>query len=847
MTPPKKTPARKPRAASSDPTSAKPTRAKKAAEPKTASKSTSKTSAKTSASKTSAKTEAGTSVKTRSTRKATGDTAKRMAAKKTSSRKPVTVAREPFNLRRALLKEAFTWGAGLAVGLTITGGLLWMRAKGDVTGYLAAPPRTVPGVIWSAPMALEPGQAASLSSLAGDLLAAGYERVDQVREVQGSRAGEFAVRPDGLDIWTNPAPGIPGGRTRLRIEDGRIASGAPAVLRPTVLATIGEWEGRRADVDLSEISPDIEPALLSMEDQRFREHSGIDPWGLARAVLHNLAGNGSPGGSTLTQQLAKNLFLSSEHTLRRKVREVFFAAALESELSKDELLALYLEEVYLGQMGGVPLYGIESASRAWFGKSPARLELHEVATIIGVIPAPNRFNPKRHPEAAVERRNLVLDQMARMGVTAKDRVEVAKQQPLVLTGALPGAIRRAPWAVDFAVDHAERHVGEGALASRGYQVHTSIQPLLQRAAEGAVADGMAELDADYPKAAGAQVALVAVRVSDGAIVAMVGSRNYAESPYNRAVNAWRQAGSTVKPLTLLAAFDRDSSLTPVSHILDEPITRRIDGKSWTPHNYDNTFMGEITLRKAIETSRNIPAVKLAEGVGPERLQAFYRSSGLSRATHLPSAALGGFETTPLELATAYTAFPGGGTVHESWIVDAIAEPNGEVVLDLHPDDHPLATARAASLATSVLHGVIERGTGAHAKDFGVSGNVGGKTGTTSDYRDAWFVGFTEELAVAVWVGRDRGEVGLSGSRAALPTWARFVAASGSLNRPSSLPDGLVAVEVCAESSQPARPECETTYTETFPEGAVPKGRCDQHGGPIVDMGRALGKLFSPDR
>jgi len=779
-----------------------------------------------------------------STRKAVAKT-----ARKRTPRRPVTskAPPAPFRWKRALLKEAITWSTGIAVGLTVTGGLLWMRAKSDVTTYLADPPRTVPGVIWSAPIEVVPGQAASMSSIAGDLLAAGYERVDYISETHSTRAGEFAVLPSGLDIWTNPMEGIKGGRTTLILKDGKVASGAPALLRPTVLATIGEWDGRRSEINLAAVSKHLEPALLSMEDQRFREHSGVDPWGVARAVLHNLSGSGGQGGSTLTQQLAKNLFLSSERTLRRKVREVFFAAALESELSKDELLELYLQEVYLGQMGGVPLYGVEAASRAWFGKSSETLALHEAATIIGVIPAPNRFNPRRHPEKSEERRNLVLDQMARATAITQAQAEDAKKRPLVLGGALPGAIRRAPWAVDFAVDHAETHVGEGALASRGYHVNTSIQPLLQRAAEGAVSEGMAELDAAYPKARGAQVALVAVRVSDGAIVAMVGSRNYAESPFNRAVNAWRQAGSTVKPLTLLAAFDRDKSLTPLSRVLDEPITRKIDGQSWTPHNYDNAFLGEITLRRAIETSRNIPAITLAESVGAGRLQRFYREAGLSRATQLPSASLGSFEVTPLELAQSYTAFPGGGTVQEAWIIDSIAEPDGQVVLDLDSKNHGLATARAAMLSTSILEGVIERGTGARAKQYGVHGRVGGKTGTTSGYRDAWFVGFTDELAVAVWVGRDRGEIGLAGSRAALPTWSRFVAASGTMHDAHGLPDGLVEIEVCAESNRPARPDCPTLYTEVVPDDAVPTEKCDLHGGPLVDVGRVLGRLFTPGR
>lgn len=773
---------------------------------------------------------------------------KRPARKRTPRKKgPVTTpVRAIRSWRAALALEAATWGAGVVAGLAITGALLWMRAKSDVTTYLADPPRTIPGVVWSAPIDVQPGQAASVSALAGDLLAAGYERVRHVdpAHVPPDGPGEFAVLADGLDIYTQPWPGVEGGRTRLRIVDGTVVEGAPATLRPTVLATVGDWDGRRTDVHLDRVSPFLEPALLSMEDQRFREHMGIDPWGIVRAGLKAVVGNGGQGGSTLTQQLAKNLFLTPERTLRRKVREVFFAAALESELSKDELLELYLREVYLGQMGGVPLVGVEAASRAWFGVSADHLSLDQAATIIGVIPAPNAYSPRRHPERAEQRRNLVIEQMVKVGAITGDQATSAKQRPLTLGGALPGAIRRAPWAVDLAVDDAERHIGEGALAGKGYHVHTSIQPVLQRVAEEAVALGAKAMEEEYRKARGAQVALVAVDAHTGGIVAMVGSRSYGESPFNRAASARRQAGSTVKPLTLLAAFDEDPSLTPLTRISDAPITRRIDGRSWTPKNYDGRFMGDITVRRAIETSRNIPAVLLAEEVGATDLQQFYRTAGLTFATNLPSASLGGFEVTPLEMAGAYTVFPGGGTLQEPWMVDRIGEPNGAEVLALEHHTEALSSARAARLASSVLEGVIERGTGMAAKRYGVEGGAGGKTGTTSDYRDAWFVGFTDDLAVAVWVGRDEGSLGLPGSRAALPIWARFVAASGTLGDEDALPEGLVEARVCENSGRIARPQCEHTYLETFPEGGVPKEKCDVHGGPIVEAGRALGRLFS---
>jgi len=779
---------------------------------------------------------------------------KKKATARRKGRPSVTARATPAplgkRLKRWLIWEAITVGSGVAVGLTIAGSALWSRAKQDVLTYLANPPRTAPGVIWSAPMEVRPGQRGSVAAIAGDLLAAGYDRVDEAVATPNGGAGSFSVSGGRVEIWTQSLEGpgfsVPQGRSSLRIDDGTVVSTSPASgvrLRPTVLGTVGDLEGRRTDVELSELSRWVEPALLSMEDARFREHAGVDPIGIARALVSNLIrGRQMQGGSTLTQQLAKNLFLTPDRTIRRKVREAFFAAALEHELSKDELLELYLGEVYLGQMGGLPIYGVEQASRAWFGVSADRLELHQAATIVGVISAPNAYSPVRHPERSVTQRNKVLARMLKTGAIDADQASTASERPLLLAGIEPSRVRRAPYAVDVAVDRAEEALGEGALSSGGYQVFTHIQPVLQRAAEEAVAAGMAELDAEYPKASGAQVALVAIRASDGAVVAMVGGRSYAESPFNRATSAWRQAGSTVKPLTMLAAFD-DGSLSPSDRLKDEPIARKIDGKTWTPRNYDGTFQGRVTIRQAIESSRNIPAILMAEEVGASRLQRFYRAAGLSRSTNLPSAALGSFATSPLELASAYTVFPGAGTGHAPRTVGAITDAGGDPVLVFEASAFDLAHEQAAAQATSVLQGVINAGTGARAARYGVSQPAGGKTGTTDDYRDAWFVGFTPELAVAVWVGRDKGTLGLSGSRAALPTWSRFVAGAGTTTQRFPTAKGLVAAEVCADSGLPARDACDETYRESFVKGTVPKHKCDLHGEPNVQVGRVFGGLF----
>ncbi|MBT3221567.1 MAG: hypothetical protein HN348_21000, partial [Proteobacteria bacterium] len=455
-----------------------------------------------------------------------------------------------------------------------------------------------------------------------------------------------------------------------------------------------------------------------------------------------------------------------------------------------------------------------------------------------------RYSPLRHPDRAQQRRELVIDRMVDLNLVDKATAAQARAEALEIAGLMAGAVRRAPWAVDAAVDMVEEEMGSGSLSSSGLQVHTHIQPLLQRAAQQAVIQGMVELDQGYPKAAGAQAALVAVRISNGAVVAMVGGRKYADSPFNRATQAWRQAGSTVKPLTLLAALDEQPTLTPISVFVDEPISLQIDGRTWTPRNYDGQYVGEISLRRAIETSRNIPAIKLAQSVGSQKQQQFFLQAGLTKATDLPSAALGAFAATPLQMAGAYTAFPGGGTAHEPQLVSAVIGTDGSLVHQ-YPN-HPirLASTNSAAVATSILEGAVTDGTATRAARYGVTGPAGGKTGTTDDYRDAWFVGFTPELAIAVWVGQDRGTLGLSGSRAALPTWARFAAASGTLGGDFPTPDGIEHADVCSQSRLVARPACPDTYLEVFRLGTVPeKDKCKDHGGPFVDMNRLFGGIF----
>jgi penicillin-binding protein 1B len=769
---------------------------------------------------------------------------KRPARKKPTRRGPVTSKRPvPVSWKGRVAKEALTWIAGASLGLAIASGFLWHRAKKDVAAYLANPPRTAPGVVWSAPVTIRKGQQATVESVTSELLAAGYERVDAL-----DGEGQFTWSRGHIDAWTMPMDGpspLVGGKASLEIEGNRVVAANPTKItfRPAVLGTFGDVEGRRDEVTVDSLSKWMEPALLAMEDTRFRDHHGVDPLGVARALANNLIrGNGTHGGSTLTQQLAKNLFLTSERTMQRKVREAFFAAALEAELSKDELLSLYLGEVYLGQTGGVPIHGVEQAARAWFGVSSERLTLSQAATIAGVISAPNRYTPLRHPDRAQERRDVVLQRMTELSMVTADQAKAAKADSLVTTGVHNNALRQAPWAIDTAADQVELVLGGDVLAS-GYHVHTTIQPLLQRAAEQAVAQGLAELAMSNPAAEAAQAALVAIRPSDGAVVAMVGGKQYADSAFNRATTAWRQSGSASKPLTLLAAFDADPSLTPLTVLSDEPTTVEMDGTTWSPKNYDGKFLGDVTVRQTIEQSRNLPMLELAETVGREDLKRFMQEAGLTRASSLPSAALGAFDVTPMQMASAYTVFARGGSVVDPHVVASVFDSQGERVYAETSQPVRLASARSTALATDILMGVIDHGTGQRAHRYGVSGPVAGKTGTTNGGRDAWFVGVTPELAVAVWVGADKGSLGVSGSKAALPIWARFVSASGAMTGEFPSPPGLEEVEVCTDSWELARPICENTTKELLASATVDdQVKCSEHG-KLNEVTRALKGLF----
>ncbi len=775
--------------------------------------------------------------------------------KPSASKKPPTKRRAPAKRRPAsrgkqaprggdrwLLKTGIVLAIGLLLGVGIVVLALYREAQVTVSARLEGAVWDTPGRVYGGPIELWPGLTLEPAQLAADLRAAGYAQVPQA-----NAPGDFQLASDAIKIKTaetaGPGWSIPAGEHLITFRGGRVHSVSPSSaprLAPPVIATLaGPSTERRSLVPLDDIPPRLQQAVLAMEDADFYDHPGLSFTGVVRALLVNLtAGHTVQGGSTLTQQLAKNLFLDPQRSLARKAREAFLALAIEQQLDKDAILELYLNGIYLGQAGGQGVHGVAEAARVYFGKPVDRLTLGECATIAGVISAPNAYSPLHHPEAALERRDVALGRMATLGMIDASALEAERDKGLELH---PTNLHRgASWGVDHAVELVEQQ--RGPVASQGLHVFTTLSPALQRIAEQAVEQGLAEVEAAHPRAAGVQAAAVVLDARTGQVLALVGGRDYATSAFNRAVHAQRQVGSVIKPLTLVKALDADPSLSLNHRLADEPIERRVDGRTWRPANYDGVYRGSVSLRELIVHSYNVPAILLAELVGMAPLQRFWQRLGLSGATQLPSAALGAFEASPLEVAGSYTLFATGGVHRAPAVLLGVSDPTGQRWEPPAPSGSRVVSERAAGLAVRTLQAVLRQGTGRAAGDYGVGAAAAGKTGTTDDGRDAWFVGVTPRLVVAVWVGFDRGRShGLSGASAALPIWARLVAASGTSTGTFRGTSGLVELQLCAESHQPAGPDCPETYGEWFAEDQLPQGTCPQHGSPGL-----LERLRGPD-
>jgi penicillin-binding protein 1B len=585
-------------------------------------------------------------------------------------------------------------------------------------------------------------------------------------------------------------------------------------------------------------------AVLAAEDHRFFEHGGVDGKAVVRAVWVNLRrGEVAQGGSTLTQQLVKNLVLTPKRTWTRKVREAALAAMLEWRYGKTDILEAYLNAIYLGQHGNAGVFGVGAAARAYFGKEVEQVTLAEAALLAGMIRAPNSYSPVQSLDRARERRDTILARMVEVGLLDEAaRARAAREKIRVRSGA--GSRRLAPYFLDHVRAQIEPPLADDGWQGGGLRIYTTLDPVLQRAAEAAVSRGLDRLEGRYrhlrraDAAQRLQAALIALDPATGEVRALVGGRDHAQSQFNRAIHARRQPGSAFKPFVYLAALrfgpgGGPPPLTPVSIVSDEPFSMRVGRDTWSPRNYEDRFEGPVTVRRALEQSLNAATVRVAESVGLDAVIGTARQVGFTSLMQpVPALVLGSFEVSPLELAAAYAALANGGERLSPVAVRAVVGRDGAVVDQAAPTRAAAVRPEEASLLTYLLRGVVDRGTGAVARTLGVEGVVAGKTGTTNDGRDAWFVGYTPRLVVLVWVGFDERDVlRLSGGQAALPIWADFMRAAMTVVPSGSftVPTTLLFRDVDPTSGKLASRFCPLVFREAFLSGTEPTEACADHG------------------
>ncbi len=648
-----------------------------------------------------------------------------------------------------------------------------------------------------------------------------------------------------------------GDRVTALAVDGRPLAGAAAAkgidLEPPLLASYyGPEVDERTPVALAELPPYVSRAVLAAEDAGFYRHPGVSPAGILRAAWVDLTGRGvEQGGSTLTQQLVKNLYLTQKRTLSRKARELFLAFLVELRHDKNEILEAYLNEIYWGRSGPANLMGIGAAARAYFGKDAASLSLAEAATLAGMIRSPGDNSPREHPDRAIDRRNVVLRRMVELGWASREAALAAAGEPLPPPLPEVTARRIAPYFADAAAEEAAARFGVSDLEDRGALLFSTLRYRDQRRAEEAVERGLSELEKGPERRhrGRLEAALVSIDPADGALLAYVGGRDYRASQFDRVGQARRPAGSAWKPIVYAAAF-AEGTAAPATYLDDSPIVVRYGDASWSPQDYDRSFAGWVTARTALESSLNVPAVRVALSVGLGKVVDLARAMGVaSPLDAVPSLALGAFAVSPREMAAVYATLAGGGSLPPLHGLAAVRDARGDAVAaDELPPPRRVLEPQAAYLVTSILQGVLDRGTGQAARSQGVEGALAGKTGTTNGRRDNWFAGYSPDRATVVWVGYDDDATShLSGSTAALPIWSHFVVAM----RPAGgypafvPPPGLVRATVDPTTGGIATAACPLQVTDLYPEWNAPRELCTAHPGAAAWRAASLGGAADP--
>lgn len=732
-----------------------------------------------------------------------------------------------------------------AVVVLAGGGVYLSRLYTDLSALIERRQAALSSSIYSAPHAIEAGQDLEGSRLLDRLASLHYSLVEgQPAPGQYSREGANLVVH--LRGYSHGPMRHPAALLRVKVEKGRIAAvtdgaGNPArqaTLEPQAIGRLASGApAERIEARLSDQQPYLVGGLLATEDQFFYWHPGFNPVRIVAAAIADVrAGRLAQGASTLTQQLARTFLERRERSFSRKLLELATAIVLEVRLTKDEILERYINDVSLGAHAGAPIHGMPQAARYFYDRDLSQVTPAQAATLIGMVQAPTMYDPRRHPEASRKRRDAVLGIMRREGVIDEATYAAAVASPIEVR--TPPALRRAPYFTDYVTAELARLPGIGTDLA-GLKVFTTLDAAVQDTAAEAVRANIERLEKSYRGLRGSgtksqklQSAAVVLDARTGAIRALIGGRSYAESQFNRAAFALRQPGSAFKPIVYLAAMDPERSpidppLTLASLLPDEPMSFG----GWSPENHEHQFRLRATAATALAESLNVPAAYLGSRVGPERIVRTARELGIPQDLQpLLPISIGAEETTVLDLTAAYQVIANGGTRSPVYAVESVVAADGTEIYRHAERRDPVVDADVAYLVTAGLKMAMRSGTGASAAGLGLKVPAAGKTGTTQDYRDAWFVGYTPDVVCGVWVGFDTPKsTGLTGAQAALPAWVKIVQRSAVRSEDFAVPDGIVTATIDPESGGLGTPSCPRRVTLPFLDGTDPTAPCELHG------------------
>jgi penicillin-binding protein 1B len=743
------------------------------------------------------------------------------------------------------------------------GRMIDQKFKGPVFGNSAR--------IYAIPHAVQVGEKIEPKEIVAELRRAGYS--DQGNGQ--SAMGNYRLLEGGIEIKPGPDSYHSQESAMIRFRGGKIdsissQSGDLAAyeLEPQMITSLfdAEQRSKRQLVTYEQIPKLMVDAVLAIEDRRFFQHGGVNFIRLAEATWVDVTHQRhEQGGSTITMQLSRAFFLTPQKTVKRKLTEMMIALEMEQKFSKQQIFEFYANRVDLGQRGSFTISGFAQASQAYFNKDLKDLTPAEVALIAGIIQAPSYLSPYRHPERALERRNLVLDSMVDTHALSREEADKAKATPLKLAPPNVEA-SDAPYFVDMLRETLISKLDERQMNDQGYRIYTTLDPELQSAAAAAVQTGIKLVDDQVTKlrtkrtrigknkyetkvlpGPQAQVALVAMDPRTGQILALVGGRNYGTSQLNHAV-AKRPTGSIFKPFVYAAAMNTaldgaNPVFTPASMVQDEPGSFSYGDQIYEPRNYKEEYHGDVTARYALAMSLNNATVKLAEEVGYEKVADLAKAAGIVSVKATPAMALGAYDATPVDMAAAYTVFANSGERISPTVVNSVRNANGDVVMDFKPERHQVLDARVAYLMTTMMEGVMNNGTAIVVRQRGFTSPAAGKTGSS---HDGWFAGYTSNLLCIVWVGYDDySDLRLSGAQTAAPVWAEFMKKAVTLPqysdaKPFSQPPGVVDVQLDKTTNLLATPACPQTYSVAFIAGTEPSETCDQTTGMRGFFSRVFG-------